>query len=511
LEKLKTTNNPNKITDIAVGLSKKKKKKKIYASQTFRRRIYQLNWERKNFDLIWSDNSPFGTIDSLSAGENSFYFVYEGSTASMNFENHVKQERQDITESIKKLQLYNRANTRLNSVVMYENPGRKDSLFIALHELYLLKEPEPGQPIPPSTHIAANKEGIYVPMGYALDINSFQPYLNTIERGGLNMIVIDMKDDYGRLRFTPNNPEITAKGRVFRPMEIDSFLKEMKNRGIFTVARIVVFKDRELAGKENGRFAVWDARNARPWVGYLDRRRRAEDVTERERNNSLIQIIPAAEEGFVIVRTFYDENWVDPYSEEVWEYIAMISEELHERGFDEIQYDYIRFPTDGDNLGSASYRWRDEGMDMESAILSFIRHARGRVKAPISIDIYGANGWYRTGARTGQEVETLAPWVDIICPMYYPSHFEQYFLAQPPAELRPWRIYYIGALRNDRIARGQVVIRSWAQAFSLNVSYDRQYYNADYVRRQLEGVRQAGSGGLTYWNNIGRYDEVPNK
>jgi hypothetical protein len=454
-------------------------------------------------------------VDSLSAGENGFYFVYEGSTASMDFENFEKQERQDIVESINKIklsdvQLNAKSNTRLNSIVMYENPGSNDSKLIALHELWLLKEPEPGQPIPPSSHIAANKEGIYVPMGNALDIRSFQPFLNTIERAGLNMIVIDMKDDYGRLRFTPNNPKINEKGRSFRPMDIDPFLKEMKERGIFTVARIVVFKDRELAGKENGRFAVWDARNSRPWIGYLDRRRKTEDITESERNSSL-RFLPANEEGYEIVRSFYDENWVDPYSEEVWEYIALISEELYERGFDEIQYDYIRFPTDGDNLGSASYRWRDEGMDMESAILSFLRHVRGRVSAPISIDIYGANGWYRTGARTGQEVEILAPWVDIICPMYYPSHFEQFFLAQNPPELRPWRIYYIGTLRNDRIARGQVIIRSWAQAFYLNVAYDRQYYNTDYVRRQLEGVRQAGSGGLTYWNNISRYSDIPNK
>jgi hypothetical protein len=348
-------------------------------------------------------------------------------------------------------------------------------------------------------------------MGYALDMNSFKPFLEIIDRTGLNMIVIDMKDDYGRLRFTPNNPEISAKGRTFSPMDIDLFLKEMKNRGIFTVARIVVFKDRELASRENGRFAVWDNRNSRPWVGYNDRRRRSIDIRESERDNRLVQFFPTEDENFEIVRTFYDENWVDPYSEEVWEYIAKISQELHDRGFDEIQYDYIRFPTDGENLGMASYRWRDEGMDMESAILSFLRHVRGRVSAPISIDIYGANGWYRTGARTGQEVEILAPWVDIICPMYYPSHFEQYFLAQNPPELRPWRIYYIGTLRNARIARGQVIVRSWAQAFYMNVSYDRQFYNSDYVRRQLEGIRQAGSGGITYWNNVGRYDEIPDK
>jgi len=272
---------------------------------------------------------------------------------------------------------------------------------------------------------------------------------------------------------------------------------------------VVVFKDPELAGKENGKYSVWDARTSRPWEGYYDTRQKKIDISDEDRRNSLNRFFPTGDPEYEIVRTFYDERWVDPYSEEVWEYTAQIAEELHRRGFDEIQFDYIRFPTDGINLGDARYRWQENGMDMESAILSFLRHIRSRVTAVISIDIYGANGWYRTGARTGQEVELLAPWVDVICPMYYPSHFEQFFLAQNPPELRPWRIYYHGTLRTARIARGQVIVRPYVQAFKLNVSYDRRYYNLDYVLRQVEGVRMAGNGGLTYWNNSGRYADIP--
>jgi hypothetical protein len=297
------------------------------------------------------------------------------------------------------------------------------------------------------------------------------------------MIVIDMKDDYGRLRFTPTSKALEGWGRVFWPIDIDSLLKEMKNRNIYTVARVVVFKDPEAARKAGGKYAVWDSKNNKPWEGYSN----ALDI-----------------EG-----SLYDERWVDPYSEEIWDYIALVAEELHSRGFDEIQFDYIRFPTDGLNLGDAQYRWRDSGMDMDAAILSFLRHVRSRVKAPISVDIYGANGWYRTGARTGQEVELLAPWVDVICPMYYPSHFEQDFLAHDPPEMRPYRIYYMGTLRTRRISRGRVIVRPWVQAFYLNVSYDRKYYDPDYVLREKEGVLDAGTGGLTYWNNSGRYDDIP--
>ena len=148
-------------------------------------------------------------------------------------------------------------------------------------------------------------------------------------------------------------------------------------------------------------------------------------------------------------------------------------------------------------------------MDKESALASFLRYARDNIAAPISIDIYGANGWYRSGVRTGQDVELLAKYVDVICPMLYPSHFEQGFLAQAPAEQRPYRIYKIGALRTAYIARKKVVVRPYVQAFFLNVSYDKAFYGPDYVKREVAGVRDSVNLGLTFWNNSGRYDDLP--
>jgi hypothetical protein len=522
IEELETTGNTDEVSDIAVILPHESGGEnavpEIYISQTFRRRIYRLDWNKKTFALVWSDKSPFGTVDSLFAADNRLHFLYEGTVASIGFPNYTFQKRDEILEAIRKIPPQN----RINCAVI-----RNDSEPITLSELWLLDEPEPVAPtgrhlvsqvrassrtLPQAVPQAAlNKEGLYLPVNHAMDSSSLKPYLDVMEKGGLNMIVIDMKDDYGRLRFSTNNPAITAKGRVFRPVDIEAFLQNMKSRGIYSVARVVVFKDPEVAKKENGKFAVWDAKNSKPWIGYRDARRKKSDISNAERRNELMKFFPTDNPDYEIVRTFYDEQWVDPYSEDVWEYNAAVAAELHERGFDEIQFDYIRFPTDGVNIGDARYRWQDQGMDMESAILSFLRHVRRRVKAPISIDIYGANGWYRTGARTGQEVELLAPWVDIISPMYYPSHFEQYFLAQDPTELRPWRIYYQGTLRTARIGRGQIIVRPWVQAFTLNVSYDRKFYNANYVRYETQGVRAAGDGGLMYWNNSGRYEEIPAK
>ncbi|MDR2479215.1 MAG: hypothetical protein LBD48_07875 [Treponema sp.] len=521
LEKLETTGNADEVSDIAVVINPGASgaiaaSPEIYAAQTFRRRIYRLDWSSKTFSLIWPDNSPFGTVDSLDAGKTSLRFLYEGTVASIDFAGYKLRKRQDLLEQIRAVP----ARLRPNCAVIRETKGRRESERIHLSELWLLDEKDSysadgsgfvmrndAKPAPAKQ--AFGREGLYLPVNHAMDPRSLKPYLDTISSRGLDMIVIDMKDDYGRLRFTPDNPAISEKGRVFRPLDIDALLHTFKSRGIYTVARIVVFKDPVLAAKENNRYAVWDAKNNKPWAGFYDSRRKKTDISEADRQNEHLEFFESNDSEYEIVRTFYDERWVDPYSEAVWEYIAATAVELHQRGFDEIQFDYIRFPTDGANIADARYRWQENGMDMESAILSFLRHIRSRVSAPISIDIYGANGWYRTGARTGQEVELIAPWVDVICPMYYPSHFEQDFLAQNPAELRPYRIYFQGTLRTARIGRGQIIVRPYVQAFYLNVAYDRKYYNLDYVRREVEGIHAAGKPGLTYWNNSGRYDDIP--
>jgi hypothetical protein len=245
----------------------------------------------------------------------------------------------------------------------------------------------------------------------------------------------------------------------------------------------------------NKKYAVWDSKEGAPWRGYNTVKAEVQSGTTQTQGSS--------------TRDYIEEFWVDPYCEEVWAYNIAIANEIIARGFDEVQFDYIRFPTDGDNIGSASYRWKSPGMDKESALASFMRYARENIAAPISIDIYGANGWYRSGVRTGQDVELLSKYADVVCPMFYPSHFEQGFLAQAPAELRPYRIYRIGTLRNSYIARKKLVVRPFVQAFYLNVSYDRAYYNLDYVKREVEGVRDSINLGMTFWNNSGRYDDVP--
>ncbi len=509
LDKMETTENPDEVSDLIVTGTPSGGKPEIWAAQSFKARIYRLDWEAKAFKVQWSDGKDFGTVESLDAGAGVLRFIREDGIHELQTGTAEITSRVDLEDAV--LRFSTATGSTINCLIL--DPAGPENKKTRLSELWLLPAGS-SAPLPftflagyqaPNLRLAASrgKEGLYLPVNHAATPKLLAPYLETISKRGLDMVVIDMKDDYGRLRFAPRNQELAKKGRVFNPIDVDSLIATMKARNIWLVARIVVFKDPELAKYGGGRYAVWDTGKNQSWSGYYTTKKKKESVPSLTIPGTVLA------DEYETVTTVYDERWVDPYSEEVWQYTTDVCKELAERGFDEIQFDYIRFPTDGVNLGDARYRWKDAGMDMESAIISFLAHARANLDVPISLDIYGANGWYRTGARTGQEVELMSRYVDVICPMYYPSHFEQNFLAHAPAELRPYRIYYRGTLRTERIARGRVIVRPYVQSFFLNVSYDRKYYGNDYVKQQVAGVRDAGSPGLTYWNNSGRYDEIP--
>ena len=373
--------------------------------------------------------------------------------------------------------------------IPYNRTGFKKS--VCLNELWLLY---PGTINTPYASQALGKKSVYVSAYQCRLQSGIDKFKKVIKDNKLNSLVIDMKDDYGLLRYDSKDPEILKKAKITQyAVDLDHFVEEFKKDDVYLIGRIVTFKDRNLASFGGAKYAVWDYSSKSPWVGIKE----YEDVIDEE-----------TEEVAGKKQVYYDENWVDPYSPEVWEYNVAIAKELIARGFDEIQFDYIRFPTDGYNLNHASYRWKSEGMDKESALVSFLSYARANIDAPISIDIYGANGWYRSGTRTGQDVEMLAEYVDVIAPMFYPSHFEQKFLNYEPFSERTYRIYYYGTFRNTVMARNRVIVRPWAQAFRLNVSYDRRYYDTDYVQRQIFGVRDSVNNGYMYWNNSGDYGMI---
>jgi len=472
-----------------------------WASNSFLPRIYRMDPKAKSFVQAWKGEGDFGCIESLDPlPDGSLRFVTEGyvgrldpATGGVAPDDLAGPIVRDAVRAMPDLQAL---------CVSWDEGGRQSSLS----ELWLVSFKDRK----PYRARAENRHGLYLVAGFIVHEDSRAKYDKIMEERRLDTIVVDMKDDFGRLRYEPRDPVVAKIGKVSTPLDVEAFVREWKAKGRYLVARIPVFKDEVVHKYAGGKFAVWDAGAGAPWRGYNTVAAAPEVSAQAAAPQSTAPQAPAPQTAApATTRELIKEYWVDPYCEEVWAYNIAIANEIVSRGFDEVQFDYIRFPTDGENIGSASYRWKSAGMDKESALASFMRYARENIAAPISIDIYGANGWYRSGVRTGQDVELLAKYVDVICPMFYPSHFEQGFLAQAPAEMRPYRIYRIGTLRNTYIARKKVVVRPFVQAFFLNVSYDRAYYGLDYVKREVAGVRDSMNLGMTFWNNSGRYDDVP--
>ncbi len=481
-------NSSDEVSDILPVVAKDDEGNKwceIFLAQTFMPRIYHFDLDAQRSACIYKGEEPCDTIDSLWQNGNTISFIAPGKVGSFDM---TANSAGDISASLKDyIEEFTKSKELVNAAwIPAENArGLKIAGGVLLNELWLL---DSGKILSPYAAKIDGQKSLYVPAYQAHLPGGFEKFKKLILDNKLNSLVIDMKDDYGLMRFDAQDPLLTQKGVVSKyALDLDKFVKTFKEENIYLIARIVVFKDRNLSNYNNGQYAVWDKKYNRQWQG-ISGTETLEDGTTQTR--------------------YYDEHWVDPFCPEVWEYNVAIAKELIARGFDEIQFDYIRFPTDGQNLYNASYRWQTQGMDKEGALRSFLSYARENIDAPIGIDIYGANGWYRSGTRTGQDVETLAQYVDVICPMFYPSHFEHKFMNYYPNEERPYRIYYYGTYRNTVIARDRVVVRPWVQAFFLNVPYDRQFYDKEYVLKEVFGVRDSVDRGYMFWNNVANYVKI---
>ncbi len=333
---------------------------------------------------------------------------------------------------------------------------------------------------------SANRTGIYLNPSSAA-AGKIDKFLDFLVSQGLDSFVLDMKDDNGFLTYDTALDMPKAIGAVSRWFTLSSVIEKAHQRGIYVIGRIVVFKDPKLYRYRDNAYAVWDRVTGKPWGNLI---RETDQATGEERE-------------------VQKEFWVDPYSEQVWDYNIAIAEELQKRGVDEIQFDYIRFPSDGD-LGTITYRFRKPGMGKGEALESFLTKARERITVPISTDLYGFNAWYRMGNWIGQNIEMLCDYVDVVCPMFYPSHFPREFQNDTPYLDRAEFIYREGTRRAKSIAAGRAFVRPYIQSFLIGgeLKFEEPVYSA-YLIRQLTGARD--SSGFTLWNAANRYYMVTSR
>jgi hypothetical protein len=323
---------------------------------------------------------------------------------------------------------------------------------------------------------ALDRTGIYVNSAWAYG-SRLTGHLDLVREHGMDTIVVDMKDDAGRITYDTELQVVSDIGARNQRFTLGELLTTAHKAGVYVVGRIVVFQDPKLYRYDRSSQAIWNSREGKAW-GNLIRVAGGDGQAEYEQR----------------------EFWVDPYSQFVWEYNIAIAEELQQRGVDEIQFDYIRFPSDGD-LARASYRHQRPGMSKVDAIESFLRYARTKISIPISTDLYGYNSWYRMGNWIGQNLDVVADYVDAVSPMFYPSHFPAAFMGELDFLDRAQQIYEVGSDRAAQIVDGRCIVRPYVQAFL--IGRERAFEEpefASYLARQLEGVVGSAASGFTLWN-----------
>lgn len=258
----------------------------------------------------------------------------------------------------------------------------------------------------------------------------------------------------------PLATEIGAQ-TVITITDLRALLAGLKQKGIYTIARIVVFKDNPLAGHR--RDLAVKAGAGRVW---------------RDR------------EG---------QAWTDPFRREVWDYNIALALEAASHGFDEIQFDYVRFP---DAEGPA-YAQASTATSRVRAIDGFLAEARRRLvpyNVFLAADVFGYVCWNLDDTGVGQTLDTLGAHLDYVSPMLYPSSFQFGIPGYRNPVSHPYEIVSLtlGRARN-RTGLPPVHFRPWLQAFR-DYAFDRRPFAAAEIRAQIDAAERFGSNGWMLWN-----------
>ncbi|MBO4291023.1 MAG: putative glycoside hydrolase [Lachnospiraceae bacterium] len=319
-------------------------------------------------------------------------------------------------------------------------------------------------------------KGIYV-TGPVAGSDRMRDMVELIDATELNAMVIDIKNDAGEITFKmPEDKMPAAIGSCVRYIrDMDALMADLKSHEIYTIARIVCFKDPLLAA-------------ARP------------DLALRETNGKAI----------------VDANnlaWVNPCSEEVWAYLTDIAIYCAELGFDEVQFDYVRFPV-GKGTENADYGVVVTPENKHEYISKFLKYAADRLhekEIPITADLFGTVIGNPTDVQNvGQDYAELASTVDVLCPMIYPSHYGKGVFGLEVPDAKPYETI-VGALGRSVESLSAVdekeraVVRPWLQAFTAPWVDGYISYGIDEIRKQIQGVYDAGYDEWILWNAKNNY------
>lgn len=288
--------------------------------------------------------------------------------------------------------------------------------------------------------------------------------LGQFDGSPINTLVIDLKEIPGIIAWPTENPVARETGAASELIpDLKALTGALHNRGYYLIARFVVFPDDELAGYAGGTYTVKDAYEGGGWE---DKR------------------------GF---------RWVSMWAPFVWDYNLDLAEEAVAAGFDEVQFDYIRFPSD-EGADAAAIPFWPAGAPKEEAITGFARTAAERLLplgTRVGADVFGFSCLYEKRNPEGQDVDDMAPYVDIFYPMAYPSHYGPVFYGKLPLRQRPYAIVYKTVkVGRNRVEPAGALVEPFVQGFGAGAVY----YDATYIFDQMVAAEDAGAVGWIIWN-----------
>ncbi len=292
---------------------------------------------------------------------------------------------------------------------------------------------------------------------------------NFVERTEVNSIIIDVKDYSGKVAFETGSLIIAEIGsEEKRVVDLPEFIADLHEKGIYVIARITVFQDpafskvRPLESVTDSRGGLWKDKNGL--------------------------------------------TYVDPASREFWDYIVEIGRVSELAGFDELNFDYIRYPSDGPvqymtfpKSGASFVK-----ADTMEAFFAYLNEKTSSFGIPISADLFGFVTEHTNDLNIGQVLERAAPHFDYISPMVYPSHYPPGHLGLKNPAANPYEVVNFamksGAARLTAASTTPLKLRPWLQDFDLGADYD-----AAMVKAQMQATYDAGLTSWMMWDPSNRY------
>ena len=289
------------------------------------------------------------------------------------------------------------------------------------------------------------------------------------ELGG-NAVVFDVKDSDGVINIPFDHPLAGGKKPVIR--DLPKFTRFLHSQGMHAIARVAIFRDERLV-VTHPELAVKSHKSGQAW---------------RE-NGKLV--------------------WTDPSQPKVQEFDIALAKKAAEAGADEIQFDYVRFPAEGDQKdASFVFQTAHPEWHRTDVMTDFLKHAYAELHPTgvlLSLDVFGIMAWQRPVdlAHTGQDIVGMAKYCDVLSPMIYPSHFFGMDGIARPGDAPE---HFIGESmdRFEKITKGsEVVIRPWLQAFA----WRTKTYSPKYIETQVLTAKNKGGIGFLFWNANNDYSK----